>query len=573
MDEADFSSSTDEPDGPKRPSPFKTESLPHICDCSLADRPDQALRPIELSDKPQFDSIFSRLSAPVSDYAFAGTYIWGSSLKVYWASIDRHLCIFANGTGDLTMLLPPLPESGATSADLRDCVENCFEIMDRYNDLHAERARSRIEYVSDEMLERFSATPGLTLSAAPMAGDYVYDMARMIDLAGGNLKSKRHAKGKFMRDFPDHRTEPLDERHIPACRALLDLWVQNGDAAHEGEVNDAHVGTDVLRHRDRLASHRALDTWRELGLTGMALLVGEQVVGFTLGEALSPSQAFILIEKTHPDFPGSAQFIFSEFCRQYWSEYPECNVGDDWGIPSLRFTKQSYRPIRMLSKYTLTRQPALVVAGFSPLDVPNENPPHTVGHSATPAESTAACGSAESHAMVEQATTDCCVMRAATCDDVTAILEIERVCFSSLEETFNRRQIRALIANPRATVTVAECDGRVVGWSVGLVRSHRKSRSGRLYAIAVHPDARGKHLGRRLAEHTLQALGALGIERVYLEVRSDNESAIALYRKLGFHEHRFLPKYYGPGRDAYRMKHVIASTAPATSTEKPAAAE
>ena len=571
MDEADFSSnSTDEPDGRSpRQSSFKTESLPHVTHCDLADRPDLALRPVELSDKPHFDSIFSRLSAPVSDYAFAGTYIWGSSLKVYWASIDRHLCVFANGTGDLTMLLPPVPEPGATDADLLNCVDNCFEIMDRYNDQHAERARSRIEYVSDEVLERFSAARGLTLSAAPMAGDYIYDMARMIDLAGGNLKSKRHAKGKFMRDFPDHRTEPLDERHIPACRALLDLWVQNGDAAHEGEVNDAHVGTDVLRHRDRLASHRALDTWRELGLTGMVLLVGERVVGFTLGEALSPSQAFILIEKTHPDFPGSAQFIFSEFCRQYWSEYPECNVGDDWGIPSLRFTKQSYRPIRMLSKYTLTRQAALVVSGFSPLDVPMENPPHTVGQSSTSEGSTHG-SSAENRAM---AAPDCCLMRAATTEDVTAILDIERVCFSSLEETFNRRQVRALIVNPRATVTVAECDGKVVGWSVGLVRSHRKSRSGRLYAIAVHPEARGKHLGRRLAEHTLAALASLGIERVYLEVRSDNESAIALYRKLGFQQHRLLPKYYGPGRDAYRMKHVIVSTAAATPSDKQASAE
>jgi ribosomal-protein-alanine N-acetyltransferase len=91
------------------------------------------------------------------------------------------------------------------------------------------------------------------------------------------------------------------------------------------------------------------------------------------------------------------------------------------------------------------------------------------------------------------------------------------------------------------------------------VRQHRRSRSGRLYAIAVHPDAQGKQLGKLLAEHTLSQLARLGIERVYLEVRSDNEPAIALYRKLGFTDHRYLPKYYGPGRDAWRMKHVIAA--------------
>jgi ribosomal-protein-alanine N-acetyltransferase len=500
------------------------------------------------------------LKAPISDYGFAGTFIWGSSLKLYWAHIDRHVCVFANGTGDLTMLMPPLPEAGATAADLRDCVADCFEIMDRYNDRHAERARSRIEYVSDEVLEWFSSAPGLSLSAAPMSGDYVYDMARMIDLAGGNLKSKRHARTRFVRDFPDHRTEAFDDRHIPACLELLQTWVSNGDAVHEGEVNDAHVGTDVLRHRDDLASRTALQRWRELGLTGMVLFVGDRLAGFTLGEALSPSQAFILIEKTHPDFHGSAQFIFSEFCRQYWSQYPECNVGDDWGIPSLRFTKQSYRPIRMINKYTLTRQAALVVSpGFSPLDVPAENPPHKVLATASEPMS--------SHQETR--------IRTATLEDVPAILDLEHACFQSLEETFNRRQVRALVANPRATVAVAETEGKVMGWSVGLVRQHRKSRSGRLYAIAVHPQAQGHRLGRRLAEHTLSALSSLGIERIYLEVRADNESAIALYRKLGFADHAYLPTYYGPGRDARRMKLKlpVTSSAPAVPSEaKPAEA-
>jgi ribosomal-protein-alanine N-acetyltransferase len=419
--------------------------------------------------------------------------------------------------------------------------------MDRYNVRHAERDRSRIEYVSDEVLEQFSAAPGLSLSAAPMSGDYVYDMARMIDLAGGSLKSKRHARSKFLREFPDHRTEMLDDRHVPACLELLDLWGSHGDASHEGEVNDAHVGTDLLRHRDVLASRTAIELWRELGLSGMVLLVGDKLAGFTLGEVLSPSQAFILLEKTHPDYQGSAQFIFSEFCRQVWSEYPECNVGDDWGIPSLRFTKQSYRPVRMINKYTLTRQPMLVVGGFSPLDVPAENPPHVVSAAA---------------ATRPMSPDDQVRIRAATLEDVHAILELEQACFQSLEETFNRRQIRALIANPRATVAVAEAEGKVVGWSVGLVRQHRKSRSGRLYAIAVHPQAQGYKLGRRLAEHTLAALSALGIERVYLEVRADNEPAIALYRKLGFVDHCRLPTYYGPGRDAQRMKLKLPSAAP-----------
>jgi ribosomal-protein-alanine N-acetyltransferase len=90
-----------------------------------------------------------------------------------------------------------------------------------------------------------------------------------------------------------------------------------------------------------------------------------------------------------------------------------------------------------------------------------------------------------------------------------------------------------------------------------------------LYAIAVRPDVQGKQVGRRLAEHTLSTLASLGISRVYLEVRSDNESAIALYRKLGFRDHQHLPKYYGPGRDALRMKLARADADQACSGSTP----
>jgi ribosomal-protein-alanine N-acetyltransferase len=281
--------------------------------------------------------------------------------------------------------------------------------------------------------------------------------------------------------------------------------------------------------------------------------VGDKLVGFTLGEALSPTQASILIEKTDPDYDGAAQFIFSEFCRQYWAEYPECNAGDDWGIPSLRFTKESYRPTRLLSKYILTRQ-VPVVTGAPAIDVPIENPAHSVASgvvaTADAGQPTAAAGDVWSPSL-----------RAARVEDVAAILELESVCFTTLEETFNRRQVRYLIASQRATVTVAENQGRIIGWSVGLVRQHRRSRSGRLYAVAVHPQAQGRRLGRALVEHTLEALATMGIERIYLEVRGDNEAAIHLYKKMGFADHRHLPNYYGQGRHGRSMKLGIITVA------------
>ena len=335
------------------------------------DGPLVGLTLLRLSDRPLLHDIFARLADPISDYSFACTYIWSASLKIYWQRIHHHLCIFANGTGDLTMLAPPLPEPGADAVDMGRCLPECFAIMDRYNDLHSNRSHSRIEYVSESLLARMRAAPGFDLHVAPMSADYVYDMARMIDLAGGPLQSKRSARARFMRRFPDHRTEPLRPEHRQACVALLLRWQKRVEEKFADEPPSADsTSPGVLRRREVAACEFALDSMDALDLQGLALYVGDELVGFTLGEALTPRQASVLIEKTHPDFVGAPQYIYAEFCRQCWAAFPECNAGDDCGMPSLQFTKETYRPIRRLAKYCLTRPVPAVLAPAPAAAVP-----------------------------------------------------------------------------------------------------------------------------------------------------------------------------------------------------------
>ena len=335
------------------------------------DGPLAGLAPLRLSDRPLIHQIFSQQADPISDYSFACTFIWSASLKIYWKQIHQHLCIFSNGTGDFTLLSPPLPEPGADENDMARCLQECFVIMDRYNDRYSNRTHSRIEYVSENILARMRASPVFDLDAAPMSADYVYDMARMIDLAGGPLQSKRSARARFMRRFPDHRTERLGQQHRQACVALLLRWQQRVESKYAAEPEATEsTNPSVLRRREVAACEFALDSIDALGLKCLALFVGSELVGFTLGEALTSRQASVLIEKTHPDFVGAPQYIFAEFCRQCWADFPECNAGDDCGMPSLQFTNETYRPIRRLNKYCLTRAVPAVLAPASSAAVP-----------------------------------------------------------------------------------------------------------------------------------------------------------------------------------------------------------
>jgi hypothetical protein len=288
------------------------------------------LRNVEASDAATLSAYFATLAEPLSDYTFSQIFTWRNSLRLLWRELHGHLCVFANGAGDLTLLLPPIGYGDAPRA-----LSAAFELMDDYNAQHHVEGRSRIEYASEELLTRLDPSRS-RLSVESMGHDYVYDAQRMIDLAGGDLASKRQAKNRFIRNY-GHRVETYDAaRYLPACLELLGSW-NDQQSEHHAEAPTINA---IKRQKELLATELALKHANDLGLVGMVVHVAgddgvERIGGFTLGERLGKDQSSIVIEKTDLRMKGLAQFIFSEFVRQHWSDRPLVNVGDDWGLPTL----------------------------------------------------------------------------------------------------------------------------------------------------------------------------------------------------------------------------------------------
>ena len=305
------------------------------------------MRPLCLEDKPVFDLYFSTCHIRLSDYTFANSFIWRESIHLRWRVIGDCLCVFANGDGGLTMLFPPLGPG-----DVATAIRACLDICEDYNARAHLEHWTRVEYVSQEYLERF---PG-GFHSAPMSGDYIYETARMIDLAGGDLASKRQARNRFARRYAA-RTEALEKKHIPQCMALLAAWQQQAET-HPGP----QLSVAFKRSKEISATADCLVHAEAMGLQGMVLFADDQLAGFTLGEMLTDDTCSILIEKTNREFTGSAQFIFSEFCRQYWPHTRWCNVGDDWEVPSLAWTKESYRPAMRIPKWVVRPVPVVTEA-------------------------------------------------------------------------------------------------------------------------------------------------------------------------------------------------------------------
>jgi len=477
------------------------------------------LEPIRLEDRDVFQQCFSHCRDRLSDYSFANTYIWREPIHLRWKRIRDCLCVFANGDGGLTLLFPPVGP-GDTMAALRDCLEVC----NAYNADFGFDGCTRVEYVSREMLDKFRGE----FRAEPMSGDYVYHTQRMIDLAGGDLASKRQLKNRYARRYEARTEDYRPERHAELCLALLDKWKFQSEEKHP-----ARPITEIRRTKEVIASAEALRHSDALGLRGMMLYAGEQLVGFTLGEMLDETSCSILIEKTDREFTGSAQYIFSEFCRQHWSHAEWCNVGDDWEIPSLAWTKESYRPAHRLDKW--------VVHPVQPVVKVVHTPPPAPAQTETPAPD-------EQRAELR---------------DLDALVDLENRCFGQCE-AFSRRQLRYLLRSPHASVHVIRRDDRIVAEALLLRRRGRNGTTARLYSLAVDSDFRGQGFGRQMLAQCLDVLRAQGIGTVVLEVAAENAPAIGLYASAGFVKTKLLHDYYAPGKDAWKMR-LAPSPAPTPS--------
>lgn len=133
--------------------------------------------------------------------------------------------------------------------------------------------------------------------------------------------------------------------------------------------------------------------------------------------------------------------------------------------------------------------------------------------------------------------------------DVDMVLEIERLSFSS---PWSRQQFEDEIQrNPLSHPVVfreRDDDSAIVAYCVCWVVA------GELHVnnIAVHPDHRRRGCGEMLMHWATGLAKESACRRILLEVRTSNEGAICLYRKLGFEVLGTAPGYYeDTGEDAY----------------------
>jgi len=132
-------------------------------------------------------------------------------------------------------------------------------------------------------------------------------------------------------------------------------------------------------------------------------------------------------------------------------------------------------------------------------------------------------------------------LRRATPDDLPQLEAFEQACFP---DPWSRVSLSQVMAQERYMI--------LIGPSSYLIAS-KVCDEAEIERIAVLESARGQGLGREILESALEKLTTTGADRVFLEVRANNEIAIRLYERCGFVRNGLRRGYYEDGQDAVLM--------------------
>ena len=146
------------------------------------------------------------------------------------------------------------------------------------------------------------------------------------------------------------------------------------------------------------------------------------------------------------------------------------------------------------------------------------------------------------------------LIRDASAWDLDALEALEKACFSL---PWTREQLQGEMPDLRHEFLVAvDAEGRLLGY-IGMMTVLDE---GYISNVAVSPDHRRRGVGRALLKEMLRRAEGRELSFVTLEVRAQNEGAIALYAGEGFRPVGLRKNYYEhPREDALLMTRFFKS--------------
>ena len=175
--------------------------------------------------------------------------------------------------------------------------------------------------------------------------EYLYTYEKLALLPGHGMASKRHDISTFERQYAGRYEvrRIRTEEQVEEIRPFQAWWKEMKMARQE----------DVQLALEDGAIRRGLDHFFELGLSGILVYIDGRLSGYAYGAPLSDGCYDVMIEKGDRSVPDIYKILNRDLVRLCCGGTAWINREEDLGVEGLRRAKLSYKPDRLIRKFSV----------------------------------------------------------------------------------------------------------------------------------------------------------------------------------------------------------------------------
>lgn len=254
------------------------------------------------------------------EYTFANFFTWRKNKSHVFTEYKDHLIVADTSISKNWQLYEPLGESP------ENIIQAELPINNDYNWIR----------ICSETIHKLLFQENISLDRDNH--DYVHLVDEITSLKGKKYDGKRN----FIRRFYDsysYKIVPLTKENIQDCYQLAQVWFgQKG----------------IKSGADLIPLNEIMVNYHHFSFDGIGVYIEDKMVGFALGEEISPGVFGERYEKGFTEFTGIYPVLLHELAKHLQGKYHSINREQDLGIPGLRKSKRSWQPSGYVAKYLLS---------------------------------------------------------------------------------------------------------------------------------------------------------------------------------------------------------------------------